>query len=214
MEDKKFVNKLSKFYSIAGITLLAISLIFILIPVFPYIWYIINPEATENEITTLAVEIVPPKEDQDLVIEEPKDSLPPIDTDLPNEPYVIIDKIDVYSPIKSGDDYINALRRGTWIVPDFGNPINNDKTIILASHRFGYSSWSDEFREKISFYNLPETKEGDTVKILWDQREFEYEIYFSEESNFITDYEADLILYTCKFYNSPVRIFRYAKAVN
>jgi sortase (surface protein transpeptidase) len=214
MKQKKFVNKVSRFYSIAGITLLTISLIFILIPVFPYIWYIINPEATDNEITTLAVEIIPQKEEEELVIEEPTDSLPPVNTDLPNEPFIVIDKIGVYSPIKTGDDYINALRRGAWIVPDFGDPINNDKTIIVASHRFGYSSWSNEFREEVSFYNLPNTKAGDTVKIIWDQREFEYEIYLAEESNFITDYEADLILYTCKFYNSPIRIFRYAKAVN
>ena len=99
------------------------------------------------------------------------------------------------------------------MVPEFGDPINSEKTIIIAAHRFGYSYWSREERSVVSFYNLPKTGIGDTVSIIWDQREFVYEIYKAEESTYITDYDADLILYTCKYFNSPVRIFRYAKTV-
>ena len=53
-----------------------------------------------------------------------------------------------------------------------------------------------------------------TVSVYWNQREYIYKIYAKEESTYISDYSADLILYTCKYYNSPVRIFRYANRVN
>jgi len=69
-------------------------------------------------------------------------------------------------------------------------------------------------RQQISFYNLPSITKRDIIDIIWDQRVFSYEIYNAEESTYISDYNADLILYTCKFYNSPIRIFRYARAIN
>jgi len=211
MAKNTLIKGLSKSYQISGIAILIIGLILILIPVSPYIWYIVNPDATDNELIALSAEIIPEREV--IVEKEIEDDLPPIDESLPEKPYVVIESIGVYSPINTGENYIQALKNGSWIVPEFGNPINNSESIILASHRFGYSSWSRETRDKISYYNLPETKVGDTIEIIWDQRKFEYEIYKGEENTYITDYDADLILYTCKFYNSPIRIFRYAKVV-
>ena len=215
MKKKKFFSKISHIYNIVGLTILTLGFLFILIPTVPYVWYLINPQATQIEINSLSGEIIPEEYSVTIKDEEnPEDSLPEVDENLPKENLIVIASIDVYSPINSGQDFIDALNEGTWIVPEFGDPINNEKTIILASHRFGYSSWSKEKRNKISFYNLPKTKVGDTIEILWDQMLFEYEIYKTEESNYITDYNADLILYTCKFYNSPIRIFRYANLVN
>lgn len=211
---KKGVEKISKLYNITGVIVLFLGFILILVPTIPYIWYIINPEATTSEINTLVAEVIPEKDIAEIPVITDDKPLPPLDPNLAKENFVLIDKIKVYSPIQAGEDYIEALKRGSWIVPEFGDPINSDKPIILASHRFGYSSWSTDMRQKISFYNLPSTTQGDIIKILWDQRIFEYEIYKLEESSYITDYNADLILYTCKFFNSPIRIFRYAKAIN
>lgn len=212
--NKERVERMSKIYNMAGAVVLVLGFVLILVPVFPYLWYIINPDATDNEIETLASEVIPERKVIEIEDDVEEDPLPPVDPDLPNEPFVVIDKINVNSPIRTGEDYIEALKRGTWIVPNFGDPINNNEPIILAAHRFGYSSWSREFRNKISFFYLPDTEVGDKVEIIWDQRVFEYEIYMAEEANYITDYDADLILYTCKFYNSPIRIFRYARAIN
>ena len=55
---------------------------------------------------------------------------------------------------------------------------------------------------------------GDRIEIIWGQRKYVYEIYRAEDSTGIQDYEADLILYTCRLFNSPTRIFRYANRVN
>jgi sortase (surface protein transpeptidase) len=214
MKKKKFFEKISNIYNIMGVLILTLGFILILIPTGPYIWYLINPQATQTEINSLSAEIIPEKES--IQIEDGKtqgDSLPEVDKTLPKDNFVLIDSIDVYSPLHSGDDFIEALNRGTWIVPEFGDPINDDRPIILASHRFGYSSWTKETRNKISFYNLPKTEVGDKIEIIWNQMLFEYEIYKTEESNYITDYNADLILYTCKFFNSPIRIFRYANMI-
>ena len=81
----------------------------------------------------------------------------------------------------------------------------------MAAHRFGYLKWSDSYRRQNSFYNLPKLKKGDVVRIIWKQRKYVYEIYGLEEGEEILDYSADLILYTCKFLDSSVRIFRYGR---
>jgi sortase (surface protein transpeptidase) len=214
MGRKQKIRKISKIYNVIGVTILVLGFLLMLIPVFPYVWYVVNPEATGDEITTLSGEIIP--EQKIPQIENPvnDDPLPFKDTSLPEQPHIIIEKINVNSPIGIGDNYIESLKVGSWMVPEYGDPIDNAAPIIIASHRFGYSSWGTEKREKISFYNLPSTDKGDLIEIIWDQRKFYYVIYKAEESTFISDYEADLILYTCKFFNSPIRIFRYAQAVN
>lgn len=218
MEKKKFFDKLTTVYTVLGFLLLTTSLILILIPTFPYIWYRINPQATQQEIVMLTEEITEKETTQVEEIfkqENTKeiDPRPPLDSNLPEGYFVSIPSINVLSPISDNPDYKEALKSGTWIVPEFGTPENRELPIILAAHRFGYQYWGREERERISFYNLPKVSPGEKVVIYWNQREYTYQIYKSEESEHITDYGADLILYTCRHFNSPIRIFRYAKLV-
>ena len=88
------------------------------------------------------------------------------------------------------------------------------KPIILAAHRWGYLEWTNGFRKLNSFYNLPKIKVGDTIKIVWDQRQFEYKVYAVTSGTNIPEYKANLILYTCQLWNSPVRFFVFANRVN
>lgn len=202
----KFIN----IYTIFGFLLLFISLVLVAIPVTPYIWYRINNKATEEDIIKITKEIT-----EDEIKEESKSTnVPEFDETLPEGYFVLIPEIGIDSPISTSSDYTKALKSGSWIVPDYGTPERDTLPIILASHRFGYSSWSIETRNKISYYNLPKTDIGDEVIIYWNQRKYTYKIYSKEESNYISDYSADLILYTCKYFNSPVRIFRYAERVD
>ena len=142
-------------------------------------------------------------------------TLPEKDPTLPVEPTLQLQKIGVKSTILEQplQNYELALQQGVWRVPNFGTPLEKEKPIILVAHRFGYISWSQEYREKNSFYNLPNMEVGDQIEIIWDQRKFIYEIYASQEGTDITQYDADLILYTCKFLKSDIRIFKYAKLV-
>ena len=214
MKKKNLFQKINSIYVGMGFFFLTIALIAIMIPIWPYIWYRINPQETGKEVEKIVKEIIP----QETEMEEKEDeevisNIPPFDPSLPEGLFVIIPKIGVESPISTSKDYNDGLEKGSWIVSNYGTPEKTELPIILAAHRFGYSYWGVEKRNKISYYNLPKTGEGDEIIIYWNQREYKYRIYKSEESTYISDYSADLILYTCKFFNSPIRIFRYAERI-
>ena len=212
-KKKKVLEKILNIYTFLGMIFILTAITLILIPTTPYIIYRLKPSKTEEEVEKIVADLGEYVEDtEDIPIEEiPKED--PINESLPKENYLIIDKISMYSPIDTGSNYTEVLKLGTWIVPNFGTPEENEEPIILAAHRFGYIYWDRATREKISFTNLPKTEVGDTVEIVWGQREYIYEIYKAEESTYISDYTADLILYTCKYFSSPERIFRYARRV-
>ncbi len=145
----------------------------------------------------------------------PEDTLPPFDPSLTKTNTLIIESIGVNSPIYEGADPKEALQQGPWIVNDFHIPPDQTPPVIIASHRWGGIGWNVNERTLKSFYNLPKTKVGDKIVIIWDQRKYEYVIDQVGEGDKIEKYDADLILYTCKLYwESPIRIFRYAHRVN
>lgn len=216
MRKDEFFKKVINIYTLVGFFFIILSLILIFIPIFPYIWYRINPDATQQEIELLKEDVI-----EEINILEPKEDIlntekeiPGIDPNLPQGYYINIESINVLSPISSDPNYDEALRKGSWMVPEYGTPERDDLPIIIAAHRFGYQYWGKEERELISFYNLPKTNTEEYIDIYWDQRKYTYQIYKAEESTYISEYEADLILYTCKYFNSPVRIFRYANLVD
>lgn len=147
------------------------------------------------------------------VVEEHRTYQPAYDAQLPIEDRVMIPSIGVDSQIKEASvgNYEDALRDGVWRVTDFGTPFSRNRPTILVAHRYGYLKWTNIFRKKSSFYNLPKVKEGDIVEVNWGQRKYVYEMYSSGEGEEITDYTADLILYTCEDLNSPVRVFKYGR---
>jgi sortase (surface protein transpeptidase) len=175
--------------------------------------YRLNPNLTDTEVDNISRDVV---ETQIVSAEvnEGDNNLPEFDASLPEDPYLLIPSITVSSPIGQNSDPEISLKDGTWMAPDYGQPDENDLPIIAAGHRFGYVYWDRETRNRVSFFKLPDTKVGDKVEIIWNQRKYVYEIYAVDESTYIKDYEADLILYTCKYFNSPQRIFRYAMRIN
>ena len=206
-----FLNKILNVYTVIGVILVILATILLITPSLPYLWYRLNSGATEQEIDNLALPV-----ESDTEIPEPAEpeiELPPLDESLPTTNMISIPSIGVNSQIYEGTDPKEALDRGVWRAPEFGTPEDSVST-ILAAHRFGYISWSSSFRTTNSFFNLPKTDSGDRVEIIWNQRKYIYEIYKAEDGTHITDYSADLVLYTCRLFNSPVRVFRYAERVN
>jgi sortase (surface protein transpeptidase) len=144
--------------------------------------------------------------------EQEQKYLPPKDENLPAGEWLIIPKIGVNSQLQRTENEHDALNSGLWWVPDFGKPGDLDKPMIVAGHRFGWKWWwQSDYWQKHSFYRLPELQPGDIVEVIADQRKWQYKIYQAEEGVEITDYDANLILYTCKHLNSPIRYFRYAR---
>ncbi len=138
---------------------------------------------------------------------------PRFDPSLPADNMLIIPSVGIITKINEQpkESYEEALKIGVWRVPDFGTPYDRQLPVILAAHRYGYLKWSVSYRLKNSFYNLPKVKVGDTVEVIWRQRKYIYEIYAEGKGEEITDYSADLILYTCESLTSPIRIFKYAR---
>ncbi len=211
------LNRLLKVYTGLGILLWVIATVLIFIPIFPFLWYRINAGATQSDLNTITAPTQGTTDNTFIKVlpggSNTKTELPPQDTTLPKTNTLRIPTIGVNGTILEGTDADQILRKGIWRVNDFGTP-EYKKTIILAAHRFGYVWWTTEFRTKNSFYNLPKTRVGDKVEIIWHQRKYTYEIYRAEDSTEIKDYGADLILYTCRMFNSPVRVFRYARRTN
>lgn len=137
---------------------------------------------------------------------------PAYNENLPEGDWLVIPRIGVRSVMQNMEDSEAALSTGIWWVPDFGGPGDRSKPMILAGHRYGFDWWwKDDYWRYHSFYLLPDLEPGDRVEVISGKRKWVYEIYGGEEGSEITDYQADLILYTCKHLESPVRIFRYAK---
>jgi sortase (surface protein transpeptidase) len=217
---KTRLEKFARFTLFGSFFSFLIATLFSGFPLLVYAWNIISPSTNEYlssilsnpisfEFKANATEI-----DNELELID-EYVLPPQDLELPTTPKITIDSIGIQTNIleQSIENYELALKDGVWRVPNFGNPIQREKPIILVAHRFGYLSWDQEYREQNSFFNLPNLETGDQIEVIWDQRKFVYEIYDSEEGTDITKYNADLILYTCKFLKSDVRIFKYARLI-
>ncbi|MCX6705451.1 MAG: sortase [Candidatus Woesebacteria bacterium] len=140
---------------------------------------------------------------------------PPFDPRLPVTNHLLIPAIGVTTDVQeaTADNYEAALRKGVWRVSDFGAPNDNGEPIILAAHRFGYLAWTDSYRHKNSFYNLPKVNTGDLIEIDWNQRKYLYEVYAVGKGKEILDYSADLILYTCETLTGENKIFVYARLI-
>ena len=226
-------------YTHLGTAFWALAATFALLPSWPQLYYRLSPKASNQLATTLANTAVSPlsKGDQGGLKPtpspsegegsgvrskptQPEVSLPPQDPSLPTQNGLIIDKIGVQGEIHEGEDWENILKKGLWRVPNFGTPdeslrsLGEGRPIIIAAHRWGYLEWSQSFRKLNSFYNLPKLKIGDKIDLIWDQRKYEYTVTSTETGTKITDYSANLILYTCQLWNSPIRFFVYATRTN
>ncbi len=145
----------------------------------------------------------------------PERYLPPQDDSLPDGDWIIIPRIGVRTELQRTYDVEAALEKGVLWEPDYGQPGDLDIPMIVVAHRFGYKWWwKSDYWKYHSFYLLPELEPGDLVEVISDHRKWTYEIYAGEEGEEVTDFEADMILYTCKYLNSSIRHFRYARIIN
>jgi sortase (surface protein transpeptidase) len=170
-----------------------------------------------NEVSgdfTLNLNLLDEEATKRKVLPSKRSYMPPYNANLPEGDWLVIPRIGVRSQLQQTENFEEALETGLWWVPDFGKPGDRSKPMIIAGHRYGFDWWwKDDYWKYHSFYNLPDLEPGDRIEIISNQRKWVYEIYGGEEGKEITDYQSDLILYTCKHIDSPVRIFRYAKLV-
>jgi len=189
------------------------SLIILLVSFAPSLYYVATYTLYGDKTPQLLAQTAESSKDLDQKKVKGKIYQPKFDPALLVEGRLVVPAIGVDTQIQEAtyDNYEEALKRGVWRVSDFGTPFARERPIILAAHRYGYLRWSNLFRRKNSFYNLPKLAPGDVVEISWRQRKYLFEVYAEEKGDKITNYAADLILYTCESLNSPVRIIKYAR---
>lgn len=197
--------------------LVAVSILILLVVVTPELYYQVFPAEsvpveTDESGTPLGGAFDQDAEPEPTATPRP---LPPQDMSLPEGTWLVIPRIGVRTEPMAADDSEEALLKGVWQVPGYGTPGDTSMPLILAAHRYGWQWWwKTDYWKYHSFYALPELQPGDMVEVIHDQRKFYYEVYAGEEGDEITDYSADMILYTCKFLNSPIRHFRYARLID
>ena len=213
---EKIVSSLKPEVSLSwlGKMLMSVSILMALVVWIPQVVYMISPTSVSALAGFLRQgDPVDKSEFGAITYEEPENVYQPaFDPRLPEENRLIVDKIGINTQIGEGS-YEEALKNGVWRATDLGTPYKRNKPTILAAHRFGYLAWSNQYRRENSFFNLPKLSEGDKITIIWNQREYVYEIYDGYTDTKIRNYDTDLILYTCEVLNSPRRVVRLARLI-
>ncbi|MDP3917749.1 MAG: sortase [Candidatus Woesebacteria bacterium] len=194
-------------------TFLLLGIVFLVLSFAPSIWYSLSTRVDDFSVALLTTVLNKEKTIEEKPTVEIPNWQPAFDSKLSRDTTLKILSIGVDTKINEAtyQNYEDALKAGPWRVPDFGTPADRSKPIILAAHRFGYLAWTNIYRRKNSFFNLPRLQEGDLVEITYKQRKYTYKIYAESRGEEIEDYTANLILYTCETLNSKVRIFKYAR---
>lgn len=109
---------------------------------------------------------------------------------------LVIPSIGVYIGIVEGNDD-SVLFRGAWRRPNSSTPDRGGNTVITG-HRFHYVPPNNK-----TFYNLNKVENGYKIFVIWEEKEYIYEVYesFIVEPN-QTEIERNtteniLTLYTC-----------------
>ncbi|MFV1916992.1 MAG: sortase domain-bontaining protein [Patescibacteria group bacterium] len=201
-----FFSKMAKAYATFGLLVLLIFYT-------PFLWYEVTSIVGGNETPNVLAKTVDGSARLTSLSDKNSKYQPRFDPALPIEDRLMIPAIGVDTELQEAtlDNYEDALEKSAWRVSNFGTPYKRNKPTILVAHRYGYLRWSNSYRRENSFYNLPKLTPGNQVEIIWSQRKYVYEVYAEEKGEKISDYSADLILYTCESLNTPVRIFKYAR---
>jgi sortase (surface protein transpeptidase) len=206
LRRSRFLSKVSLAFFVFGAFLIFVSFV-------PSVWFFVKSSWGEGVESNSRQIYETSKSFGAFEEQEEKEYLPRFEASLSKTNMLMIPSISVETEIReaSRENFEDALRLGVWRVSDSGTPRSESRPLVLVAHRFGYLRWSNSYRRKNSFFNLPKVKEGDIVEVVWRQRKYVYSVYKTEEGKEIGDYEADIILYTCLDLSSDIRVFVYGK---
>jgi len=209
LQKSRILTKLAQAVAVAGLLIIYAGYL-------PSLYYWVSGKAGIDSgsrvIAQTAIELNT-KVDGTKETEKVKIYQPKFDPTLASESRLVITTLGIDTPIVEveNQDYEEAMKKGVWRVNNFGTPNDRSAPTILAAHRYGYLKWTMSYRLENSFLKLDNLNIDETVEVIWNQRKYTYGVYKEELGEEITDYSADLILYTCKDLNSSKRIFKYAR---
>lgn len=113
---------------------------------------------------------------------------------------LIIPSIGVDMQIGSERRYLDI---GGWIQSSTQDNTPN----LIAIHRYGWDNLSPEQKIKQTLYLVNSLKKGDKVFLIWNGMKYQYEVSKLTDDTNNPALDENLMLYTCKFFNTSHRIF-------
>ncbi|BCX13765.1 MAG: hypothetical protein KatS3mg085_297 [Candidatus Dojkabacteria bacterium] len=175
------------------------SFLYLTLPFWPEIKYRIS----KSEITELDVEVSDETAEK-LGIKKTKNYK---EAQILDSNLLIIPKIGVKAKILEHSDLsILDVEEGVWREPFTNTPEDEGGNTVIAGHRFQYLPPNTS-----TFYHLDKLKSGDKILVIWDKKEYIYEvqdIFEVEPSDtYIRDNSGEslLTLYTCTPLGSEAR---------
>ncbi len=127
---------------------------------------------------------------------------------------LVIPTIGVYIGIVEGNNE-SVLFRGAWRRPNSSTPDRGGNTVITG-HRFHYVPPNNK-----TFYNLNKIEEGSKIFVLWNDKEYIYQVYDvfivePDQTEIENNTEDDILtLYTCHpLWTAKQRLVVRAKLIN
>jgi len=193
---KELVQPFSKsrrrLFRIIGAAVIAIGIAILFYPFVPYLNYKFFPPSSES-----ALDSAQTSNQKGLLSYLPLvgDKLSASD-EAQTGNRLIIPKIGVNSPIVEGPND-SALLKGAWRIPDTSTPDAGGNTVITG-HRFRFLPPNNT-----TFYLLDKIGVGDKIKVVWNEKEYHYQVV---ETKIVNPDQAEIMastedttitLYTC-----------------
>lgn len=128
--------------------------------------------------------------------------------EIPEQNMMVIPKTGVEMKIGEPEHYLDF---GGWV-----QEINNkDNPLVISAHRFGWSTFSLDQKRKQTLYHVDKLQEGDEIIVFWNNQRLTYQVkQIITATNNPSIKETELLIYTCKFWNSAERVFVLAEKVD
>jgi len=104
----------------------------------------------------------------------------------------------------------SSLNTGGWV-----EKTNRDGIpLVIAIHRFGLNTLTPKQKIKQTLYHVDKLHQGDEIYLFWNNEEYQYRITrIIKSDNNPSIRDSELLIYTCKFWNSAERVFVLAERI-
>lgn len=114
---------------------------------------------------------------------------------------LIIPKIGVDMELGTDPKTLDTARWVQNLYPD-------NSPMVIVAHRFGRIGMPNDRKVSHTLYNIDKLKFGDEVIVQWQNERQVYKVKgITEATNNPSIKDGEILIYTCKFFESDVRVF-------
>lgn len=128
--------------------------------------------------------------------------------EIPKQNMMVISKIGVEMKIGEPEHFLDF---GGWI-----QKLNQENNpFVISAHRFGWNTFSLDQKRKQTLYHVDKLSEEDEIIVFWEGEKLTYRVkQITTATNNPSIKDSELLIYTCKFWNSAERVFVLAKKID